>query len=111
MNPIVEYVGDVVVVTVPGTQLDSSNVGEFKRQMTEVVEAHRQVVLDLGQLDFIDSAGCGAILMCLKLLTPRGGDLKLCSVTPPVHSVFDLIRLHKICDIYKTRDEAVAAFS
>jgi hypothetical protein len=34
----------------------------------------------------------------------------LCGVTGPVRTVFDLIRLHKICEIYDTKDQAVASF-
>jgi len=58
----------------------------------------------------VDSRGCGAILSCLKQISPAGGDLKLCRVSPRVRLVFDLIRMHNICEIVNTREEAVQAF-
>jgi anti-sigma B factor antagonist len=39
-----------------------------------------------------------------------GGDLKLCQVSRPVRGVFELIRLHRICEIVGTREEALKAF-
>jgi anti-sigma B factor antagonist len=75
-----------------------------------VLPTYARLVLDLGQVQFIDSSGCGAILSCLKALTGHGGDLKLCRITPTVRNVFKLIRLDKICDLFDTRDAAVRAF-
>jgi anti-sigma B factor antagonist len=68
------------------------------------------LVLDLGRVQFIDSRGCGAILSCLKHISPAGGDLKLCQVNPTVRMVFDLIRMSNICPVLGTREEAVQAF-
>jgi anti-sigma B factor antagonist len=63
------------------------------------------------RVNYIDSAGCGAIISCLKRVRQAvDGDLRICQVTPVVRTVFDLIRLHKMCDILETRDDAVRAF-
>ena len=106
----VEKVGDVAVVTLPGEELDASNTPEFKKEVESVLEANRKVVFDLGQLQFVDSSGCGAILSCLRHTNERGGDLKLCNVTKPVRALFELIRMHRIFEIHNSRDEAVEAF-
>jgi len=110
MNLLVEKFGDVAVATVTSEQLDASNASDFKREMEPVLRDFTHVVLDLGRVQFVDSRGCGMILSCLKNLTERKGDLKICSVTRPVRTVFDLVRLHRICDILDTKDQAVAAF-
>jgi anti-sigma B factor antagonist len=110
MQPTVEKVGNVAVVTVNLEQLDASNADDFRRDMTPVLQESRKVVLDLHRVQFVDSRGCGAILSCLKHLSGAGGDLKLCNVAKPVKTVFELIRLHRICEITNTRDEAIKAF-
>ncbi len=110
MNLIVEQFGDVAVATVTEEQLDASNASDFKLEMEPVLRDFTKVVLDLGRVQFVDSRGCGMILSCLKNLTERKGDLKICSVTRPVRTVFDLVRLHRICDILDTKEQAVAAF-
>jgi anti-anti-sigma factor len=111
MEPVVEVFGDVAVVEVNVEQLDASNEDEFRRDMAPVLKEYHKVVLDLGRVQFIDSRGCGAILSCLKQVSTEGGDLKLCQVTPPARTVFELIRLHKICEILPSRAEAVRAFA
>jgi len=110
MQPAVEKVGDVTVVAVNVEQLDASNAEDFCRDMAPVLQESRKLVLDLGRVQFVDSRGCGAILSCLKQLSAAGGDLKLCQVGRPVRTVFELIRLHRICEIVDTREEAVRAF-
>jgi anti-sigma B factor antagonist len=110
MQPAVDKIGDVAVVTVNLEQLDASNADDFRRDLAPVLEASHKLVLDLGKLRFIDSRGCGAILSCLKHASAAGGDLKLCQVQSPVRTVFELIRLHRICEIVNTREDAVRAF-
>jgi anti-sigma B factor antagonist len=110
MNLLVEQFDNVAVATVTAEQLDASNASDFKREMEPVLRDFTRVVLDLGRVQFVDSRGCGMILSCLKNLTERKGDLKICNVTRPVRTVFDLVRLHRICDILDTKEQAVAAF-
>jgi anti-sigma B factor antagonist len=110
MNVIVEQFGDVWVATVAAEALDVSNADDVRTDLEPVLREATKVVLDLSRVGFVDSRGCGVILSCLKQLAGKGGDLKLCRVTPAVRTVFDLIRLHKMCDIHDTREQAVAAF-
>jgi anti-sigma B factor antagonist len=110
MQLTVDRVKDVAVVGVNIEQFDASNAGDFKRQMAPVLQQSSRIVLDLGRVKFVDSSGCGAILSCLKHATEAGGDLKLCQVTRAVRTVFELIRLHRICEILDTREQAVQAF-
>jgi anti-sigma B factor antagonist len=105
-----EQVGDVTVVAINEEQLDAGNAEDFRREMAPVLQDSRKLVLDLARVRFVDSRGCGAILSCLKQLSANQGDLKLCEVNPHVRTVFDLIRLHRICEILPTREDAVRAF-
>lgn len=95
----------------PVEELDASNVTEFKRDLAPVLQAHSELVLDLARLRFVDSSGIGAILSCLRQLTARGGDLKLCGMSPQVRTVFELVRMHRVFEIYSTQKEAVRAFA
>lgn len=71
------------------------------------------VVIDLERVQFVDSAGCGVILACSRRVDPGGtgaGEVRLCSVTKPVRSVFQLVRLHRVLAIHNDREEALRAF-
>jgi anti-sigma B factor antagonist len=110
MQPLIETVGDVTIVAVNVDELDAANADVFRRALAPVLKDCRKLVLDLDRVRFVDSRGCGAILSCLKQISPAGGDVKLCRVTAPVRMVFDLIRMHNICQIVDTREDAVRAF-
>jgi anti-sigma B factor antagonist len=68
-------------------------------------------VLDLGKVQFVDSSGLGAILSASRQLLETGGDLKICSLTPPVRVLFELVRMHRVFDVLNDREEAVGAFA
>ena len=107
----VEKIGDVTVAILNVAQFDAGHADEFKREITPVCSGTHKLVLDLASVEFIDSRACGAILSCLKRLSEKGGELKICSASPFVRSVFELIRLHRVCEILATREEAVRAFA
>ena len=83
---------------------------EFKRDIAPVLQANTKVVLDLSRLRFVDSSGLGAMLSCLRQLSAKHGDLKLCGMSKQVRAVFELVRMHRIFDISGTKEEAVHAF-
>jgi anti-sigma B factor antagonist len=111
MEIAVDHIGDVAVAVLPVDELDASNAGEFKRDIAPVLEANTKLVVDLSRLRFVDSSGLGAFLSCLRQVNAKGGDLKLCGMSKPVRTVFELVRLHRIFDILGTREEAVRAFA
>lgn len=61
-------------------------------QMTRGVD---RIVLDLSELDFIDSTGLGAMLGVLKRLREKDGELALSAVSPRVQKLLDLTGLDK----------------
>jgi anti-sigma B factor antagonist len=106
----VEKIGEVAVVLLPLEELDAANVGELKRDLAPVLEANAKVVFDLTQLRFLDSSGLGAFLSCLRKLNAKNGDLKICGMSKQIRAVFELVRMHRIFDIFATREEALKAF-
>jgi anti-sigma B factor antagonist len=110
MEIAVDKIGDVAIAKLPVEELDASNAGELKRDIAPLLEAHAKLVIDLGRLRFVDSSGLGAFISCLRKLNAKGGDLKLCGMSKQVRAVFELVRMHRIFDIFSTREEALRAF-
>lgn len=106
----IEQSGEIAVVTLQAEHLDASAAEEFKRNMQPILDANHKMVLDMSPLQFVDSAGLGAILSCLRKLSAAEGDLKLCGLTKPVRAIFEISRMHRIFDIFPTRAEAIQAF-
>lgn len=105
-----EIVKSVAVVLLPGTTLDAGNTKEFKSGLTSLFTPGARIVFDLSNLKFVDSSGLGAMLSALRQINGLGGDLKLCAMSKPVRSLIELVRMHRVFEIYNTRQEALRSF-
>jgi len=104
--------GDVVIITVELVRASLSEADEFKKLLTdEINRGYKKIVVDLSNCDFIDSTFLGSLVVSLKKVTSLGGDLRLIGFKPAVHSMFELTRMYKVFDTFKTKEEAVASFS
>jgi anti-sigma B factor antagonist len=101
----------VTVAEIPVKELDAGNAGDLKVAMAPILESNTKVVVDFNRMQFIDSSGLGVMLSCLRQVSAKGGDLKLCCMTRQVRAAFELVRMHRIFDIFDTREEAVHAFN
>ncbi|MEW6208109.1 MAG: STAS domain-containing protein [Acidobacteriota bacterium] len=110
MEAAIERIGSAVVVVLSGPSLEARDVKAFREGVASMIESHRQMIFDFRELDFLDSSGLGAMLSCLRRLNACGGDLKLCSMSRPVRTLFELAHTDRIFDIYDSRQEAAAAF-
>jgi anti-sigma B factor antagonist len=101
--------GDHVVVTLMDNRLDAAIADDFKSAMLGYLEAgQRHLVLDLAEIDFIDSSGIGAIVKILKSVGPDGS-LRLCRLQESVFSIFRLTRMTQVFSIHDSPEAAVAA--
>lgn len=106
----VESVNGVSVVSVQA-ELDARNAAQAKEFFRGVVAGgQNRIVVDLGGLSFIDSSGLGALLTALKASREAGGDVKLCNLSEPVASIFELTCLFRVFDAFDTRDAALESF-
>jgi anti-sigma B factor antagonist len=69
------------------------------------------VVLHLGETEFIDSTGLGAIVRLSNVLRAAGGGLKLCQMQPNVLRVIETTGLSRLFPPYSSEAEAIKAFS
>ena len=95
------------VVTVAADRIDAAGAIQFKDRMREATRGGTaRVVLDLAQVQFVDSSGLGAIVAAMKLLGPDR-NLELAALTPTVWKVFRLTRMDTVFAIH---DHVEAAF-
>ncbi|MFD1158679.1 STAS domain-containing protein [Roseovarius aestuarii] len=88
------------IVTVNAGRIDASVAIQFKDAMRAATEnGSCHIILDLGQVNFVDSSGLGAIVAAMKQL---GSDRKLdlAALRPDVAKVFHLTRMDTVFDIH-----------
>ena len=110
MNILVEKRGGKIVLSLKEERIDAHNSGELKDLFLKVLEeeAGRDLVIDLDQVQFIDSSGLGALLSGLKNAGLRSSEFILAGLQPGVRSMFELTRLHRVFDIYPKLEEALS---
>ena len=101
--------GDVRVLKAEGPRIDAMASIGFKAGLREAVQGGPpRVVLDLSDVDFIDSSGLGAIVAAAKLIAPAHR-LELAALRPNVAKVFELTRMDRIFAIHATLQEVPPA--
>jgi len=103
-------VGRVTIVRCNGRIVAGSASESLLAHVAWLLHTHRSIVLNLGEVGFIDSSGLGAMVRILASTHQARGDLKLCEVTEPVRKVLDMTRLTTVFDAHESEEKAVAAF-
>ena len=111
MNFVISETGDVTTAILPGRTLDASNAREFKATASSLVRPNVKLVLDMANLEFVDSTGLGALVSCLRQAHADNGEIKLCRLTKPVRALFELVRMHRVFEIFNSSEEAVRSYS
>jgi len=107
-----EKYADVVVEVVNLSRATLKEAEEFKQTLVQDIEAGaRKIIVDLNECEFIDSTFLGALVVSLKKITNLGGDLRLVGFQPAVHSMFELTRMYRVFEAFKTKEEAVKSFN
>ena len=100
--------GNVLIVKPLEQALDAYAAPGFRDRMGELIQqGHRAIVLDLGDVNFLDSTGLGAIVSSLKRLDGQGV-MVICGVHEMVMDVFRLTRMDRVFPIVASADEALA---
>lgn len=102
-----QEMGDALVVKVLDARIDAAVAVRFKNRMMELTTTpSERVILDLSQVEFLDSSGLGAVVGSMKQLG-RARKLDLVGLTPTVEKVFRITRMDRVFRIFDTADDAL----
>jgi anti-sigma B factor antagonist len=111
MRIVEQKIGANVVLEVLEPRLVADKAQPFKEAMGHYfTNGPTSLVLDMAQVEFIDSTGLGAILSVLKRM-PKGSELLVCRLNEAVTNMFMLTRMDRVFTICKTVDEAMVALA
>ncbi len=101
---------DFAVVTLCESRLDSSQVDDFKDYMTNLIDdGDHQIILDLSQLQFMDSSGLGAVVAVKKHLMTNSSHTSMALASPQaaVNDLLDLTCMDKLFSIFPSVGDAL----
>ena len=91
---------DLRIITVGENRIDAAVAISFKDRMRELCEeGPDRIILDMAQVDFIDSSGLGAVVAALKQVG-NGKALELAGLSLTVKKVFQLTRMDSVFTIH-----------
>src|SRR5215510_2218107 len=100
--------GDITIVT-PAGRLDSLSSPTLASALQKLEAAgERRLVVDLGRVEYISSAGLGVLFSLAKRIHDAHGALAICALHDQVRRVFELAGYTPHFTIAATRDEAIA---
>jgi anti-sigma B factor antagonist len=81
----------------PAGILDGVKANQLRQQVSELLAVgNNRVMLDMADVNFIDSSGLSALIVSLKMLRTAGGDLYLCSIAEPVRNLLSITRMDRL---------------
>ncbi|MCB2094414.1 MAG: STAS domain-containing protein [Rhodobacteraceae bacterium] len=100
MNLSSQAVDDAIVIHVHEKRIDAAIAIQFKDRVRELTnDPSERVILDMSQVEFVDSSGLGAIVSAMKFLAPDRR-LELAGLTANVGKVFRLTRMDSVFPIH-----------
>ncbi len=108
MDMIFTQHDNVGVVHISDTRLDASIAIQFKDVFRTLTAGGGDVILNLSDVEFLDSSGLGAIVAVYKALG-EGRTMALAGLQPPVEKVMTLTRMNAVFPIFPSLGSALAA--
>jgi len=107
----IRQIEDVIVLEVSGR----ITLGEGNVMLREIVrdladKGTKRVVLNLSEVNYIDSSGMGELVKTHTTIQNKGGQLKLASLNKRVHDLLEMTRLSAVFDVHKDEASAIKSF-
>jgi len=111
MKATVRQVEGVVVVDLSG----QIKLGEGSSVLRDTVKdllskGHKNILLNLGNVSYIDSSGIGELVAAFTSVRNQGGELKLLHLTRKIHDLLQITKLYTVFDVRDDEAEAIGAF-
>jgi anti-sigma B factor antagonist len=75
-----------------------------------IAKGQRNILVDLGEVNYIDSSGLGELVSAYTTARNQGAKLKLLKLTKKVHDLLQLTKLYTVFDIYDDEASAIASY-
>lgn len=100
--------GATVIVLVPEGRLDITTAWQFRLKLQECIsKLSRHVVVNLGQVNFIDSSGLTSLVAGMRDANKVKGSFRICNVHPEAKLVFEVTMMDSVFEIFDTEQDAL----
>ncbi|MGA2724409.1 MAG: STAS domain-containing protein [Bryobacteraceae bacterium] len=108
----IRQVGDVSLVDVAGRITLGEGSSTLRDSVREMVsKGQKKILLNLGEVSYIDSSGIGELVSAFTTVTNGGGQLKLLNLTKRVRDLLQITKLYTVFDVHDSEVSAIRSFS
>jgi len=108
----IKMIDDVAVFSLSGKMMGDKLTSELYDEAKNLIsKGVRKLVIDLLEVDFINSIGLGMIIACRTSIIKTGGSMKLICTSPNIEKYFKITELDQFFEFYKSEKEALESYS
>ncbi len=102
-----------VTVVCPHGAVNASNAVDFQQEMARAIAQNKKsnVLVNLEQVESLDSAGLMALVSSLRLAQSLGSQFSLCGVSPSIRIIFEVTQLDRVFEIFENPTAFEKAYS
>ncbi len=101
----------IIILDLKGRLTVGQEATTFRERMQKLVPAgHNSIILNMEQVDYVDSTGLGALVMCFTSVQKAGGKVKLLNLTRRSIELLVMTKLSTIFEIFGDEQDAINSF-
>jgi anti-sigma B factor antagonist len=105
-------VGPVTIIDLSGKIALGEGSALLRKTIRDLLEGGQtRILLNLGDVNYIDSSGIGELVSAFTAVRSRTGELKLLNLTKKVHDLLQLTKLFTVFEVYSEEDTAVRSYN
>jgi anti-sigma B factor antagonist len=104
-------VAHVMILDVHGRIILGDEIHTLRDAVRNLIaENKKKIILNLADVDYLDSSGLGELVSCFTTVRNAGGELKLLKLSQKVHDILFVTKLYTVFDIRDDEFTAVKSF-
>lgn len=112
MQIVEQKYNDIIVEFVKFERATIKEADILRDNLTNaIMQGYKKIIVDLSDVDYIDSTFLGVLVAALKRVTKEKGDIRLIGFKPAVHAMFELTRMFRVFQTYSDLEKAINSFN
>jgi len=104
-------IGEIAIMDFSGKITLGEGSSTLRKTIRDLVDkGHRKILINLFDVDYIDSSGIGELVSAYTTVRSSGGELKLLNLTRRVHDILQITRLFTVFDVQSEEEVALRSF-
>jgi anti-sigma B factor antagonist len=105
-------IGNVAILDLNGKITLGENTGILRDELSSLLaQGHKNILLNMGGVSYVDSAGLGELVGAYTTATNQGGSVKLLNLQGKMKDLMQITKLHTIFSIFEDEQAAISSFS